>query len=84
MYQNENDRQREELLMLNESLVREHQRLVDELKHHMKQFDPQITLKDQEIARQKQLNDDLGQQNANLILKHREYEGTLNYLNQKV
>ncbi|XP_044015037.1 huntingtin-interacting protein 1-like isoform X2 [Aphidius gifuensis] len=79
----ENERQRDELLMLNESLVREHQRLVDELKHHIKQFDSQITLKDQEIDRQKQLNDGLGQQNADLILKLRDYEDKNRQVDEK-
>lgn len=83
MIAQENERQRDELLMLNESLVRENQRLVDELKHHINKFDQQLILKDQEISRQKQLNDDLGQQNADLILKLRDYEDKNQQIDEK-
>ncbi|XP_011307275.1 huntingtin-interacting protein 1 isoform X1 [Fopius arisanus] len=75
----ENERQREEL----QFLVREHQRLVEEMKQHMRKVDPEMALKDQELMKQRHLNDALGKQSAELIVKVNELEEKNRLLDEK-
>ncbi|XP_057322825.1 huntingtin-interacting protein 1 isoform X2 [Microplitis mediator] len=66
----ENGRQREEL----HRLLSEHQRIVGEMKHHIRELESMVTTKDSEVEQQKQLCEDLGKQSADAILKVRELE----------
>ncbi|XP_063972135.1 huntingtin-interacting protein 1 isoform X1 [Diachasmimorpha longicaudata] len=75
----EHERQREEL----QFLIREHQRLVEDMKQHMRKVDPEIALKDQELMKQRHLNDALGKQSAELILKVNELEEKNRLLDEK-
>ncbi|KAG8040857.1 hypothetical protein G9C98_001845 [Cotesia typhae] len=75
----ENGRQREEL----HRFLSEHQKIVGEMKRHIRELELMITTKDNEIDQQKQLCDDLGKQSADAILKVRELEDKNKLIDEK-
>ncbi|XP_034948631.1 huntingtin-interacting protein 1 isoform X2 [Chelonus insularis] len=75
----ENGRQREEL----HRLLSEHQRIVGEMRHHIRELESLVTSKSNELEHQKQLSEDLGKQHADIVLKHHELEEKNKSLDEK-
>ncbi|KAK0174694.1 hypothetical protein PV327_010432 [Microctonus hyperodae] len=75
----ENGRQREEL----HRFLSEHQRIVGELKHHIRELESVISAKNDELMQQKQINSNINKQNADIKLKITELEDKNRLLDEK-
>ncbi|KAK0160736.1 hypothetical protein PV328_008111 [Microctonus aethiopoides] len=75
----ENGRQREEL----HRFLSEHQRIVGELKHHIRELESIISAKNDELMQQKQINSNINKQNADMKLKITELEDKNRLLDEK-